>query len=148
MAHRGDGCLQPSGRAPSRACAASRSAEEDLLARERRRVVRRALPDLSRPSAPRALILRSYGAWSFDRIAARLGVCKATTARASIARCSTTSRPHRDPERPAGARPLVIQAGAQRFDLDDDQVTGDPQAPERRCGARSSFYENYVFFID
>src|SRR2546423_4256031 len=52
------------------------TAEESLLARERRREVRRALLGLPRPQR-RALILRFFGGWSFDEIGARLGLPQA-----------------------------------------------------------------------
>jgi len=59
-------------------CAAPASTGEDaVLARERRRVVRRGLVSLPRPLR-RALILRFFGGWSFDRIGARLGLPEAT----------------------------------------------------------------------
>ncbi len=56
---------------------AATTGEESLIARERRREVRRALVGLPRPQR-RALILRFFGDWSFGRIGARLGLPEAT----------------------------------------------------------------------
>jgi RNA polymerase sigma factor (sigma-70 family) len=58
-------------------CPTARNAEESVLAREQRRVVRRALLALPRAQR-RALILRFYGGWSFDRMAAQMGMRTAT----------------------------------------------------------------------
>ncbi len=74
------------------ACPTARNAEESVLAREQRRVVRRALLALPRAQR-RALILRFYGGWSFDRIAARLGM-RAATMRTRVHRALAALRTH------------------------------------------------------
>ena len=74
------------------ACPPSRSGEDVVLAQERRRVVRRALLALPRPQR-RALILRFYGGWSFERIAARLGMREATM-RTRVHRALAALRAH------------------------------------------------------
>ena len=56
---------------------AATTGEESLLARERRREVRRALCTLPGPQR-RALILRFFSGWSFERIGRRLGMPEAT----------------------------------------------------------------------
>jgi RNA polymerase sigma-70 factor (ECF subfamily) len=66
--------------------------EEEVLAREQRRVVRRALLALPRAQR-RALILRFYGGWSFDRIAQRLGM-RAATMRTRVHRALAALRTH------------------------------------------------------
>lgn len=71
---------------------AARDAEEEVLAREQRRVVRRALLALPRAQR-RALILRFYGGWSFDRIAERLGM-QAATMRTRVHRALVALRTH------------------------------------------------------
>jgi RNA polymerase sigma factor (sigma-70 family) len=71
---------------------AARDAEEEVLAREQRRVVRRALLALPRAQR-RALILRFYGGWSFDRIAERLGM-RAATMRTRVHRALLALRTH------------------------------------------------------
>jgi RNA polymerase sigma-70 factor (ECF subfamily) len=71
---------------------AARNAEESVLAREQRRVVRRALLALPRAQR-RALILRFYGGWSFDRMAARLGM-RAATMRTRVHRGLVALRTH------------------------------------------------------
>lgn len=71
---------------------AARDAEEEVLAREQRRVVRRALLSLPRAQR-RALILRFYGGWSFDRIAERLGM-RAATMRTRVHRALVALRTH------------------------------------------------------
>jgi len=73
-------------------CATSCNAEESVLAREQRRVVRRALLALPRAQR-RALILRFYGGWSFDRMAARLGM-RAATMRTRVHRGLVALRAH------------------------------------------------------
>jgi RNA polymerase sigma factor (sigma-70 family) len=74
------------------ACPTTCSAEESVLAREQRRVVRRALLALPRAQR-RALILRFYGGWSFDRMAARLGM-QAATMRTRVHRGLVALRTH------------------------------------------------------
>jgi len=74
------------------ACPAMRNAEESVLAREQRRVVRRALLALPRAQR-RALILRFYGGWSFDRMAERLGM-RAATMRTRVHRGLAALRTH------------------------------------------------------
>jgi RNA polymerase sigma factor (sigma-70 family) len=71
---------------------AARDAEEEVLAREQRRVVRRALLALPRTQR-RALILRFYAGWSFDRIAQRLGM-RAATMRTRVHRALVALRTH------------------------------------------------------
>ncbi len=73
-------------------CPTARNAEESVLAREQRRVVRRALLALPRAQR-RALILRFYGGWSFDRMAARLGM-RAATMRTRVHRALVALRAH------------------------------------------------------
>ena len=68
------------------------NAEESVLAREQRRVVRRALLALPRAQR-RALILRFYGGWSFERMAARLGM-QAATMRTRVHRGLAALRTH------------------------------------------------------
>ncbi len=74
------------------ACTPARDAEEAVLASERRRVVRRALLALPRGQR-RALILRFYAGWSFDRIAARLGM-RVATMRTRVHRALAALRAH------------------------------------------------------
>ena len=71
---------------------APHDAEEAVLLREQRRVVRRALLALPRAQR-RALILRFYGGWSFDRIAERLGM-RAATMRTRVHRALVALRTH------------------------------------------------------
>ena len=74
------------------ACPTVCDAEESVLAREQRRIVRRALLSLPRAQR-RALILRFYGGWSFERMAARLGM-QAATMRTRVHRGLAALRTH------------------------------------------------------
>ena len=124
-------------------------AEESVLAREQRRIVRRALLSLPRAQR-RALILRFYGGWSFERMAARLGM-QAATMRTRVHRGLAALRTHVAALRvwlmpgalslkpaiavmivfAAGAGPLVAPRPARSMAAVEAALSGNNPAPAR-----------------
>ena len=112
--------------------------EETLLARERRRVVRRALVSLPRPLR-RALILRFFGGRSFDQIGERLGLPEATARtrvhralialRARVAALRVVILPQLLPLKGALAVAIVLAADPRAIPLGPRRVLAPAQAP-------------------
>lgn len=129
------------------ACLPSTSTgEEALLARERRRVVRRALVTLPRPLR-RALILRFFGGWSFDRVGARLGLPEATARtrvhralialRARVAALRVLILPQLLPLKGALAVAIVLAADPRAIPLRPRRVLAPSDSASATEAARS-----------